>query len=179
MPLPKLIGTLYTIELHGYICPDGWPRVLAEMFVIGYLSKPPTEIANFPHSLGGGYGLTIRHIAPPLTPMKPEPLAHVRKLRLERRLQATFPMFADQFAAEEVNKKAEYYSGETRADLEQKRMEILEAERQRYVALMTRPGQLIVYASEPEACKRKSEALLTEIAEIRAKHPPKASHAIT
>ena len=177
--MPKLTGTLYTIELHGYICPDGWPRVLAEMFVIGHLSKPPDEIANFPRSLGGGYGLTIQHVSAPLIPMKTETLAHVRKLRHERRLQTKFPMFAEQFSAEEMSKKAEYYSGETRADLEQKRMEILKAEGQRYVALMARSGQLVVYASEPEECKRKSEALLAEIAEIRAKHPPKEPHATT
>jgi hypothetical protein len=175
--MPKLTGTLYTIELHGYICPDGWPRVLAEMFVIGYLSKPPDEIANFPRSLGGGYGLTIRHIAPPLIPMKTETLARVRKLRLERRLEAKFPMFAEQFFAEEIIKKSEYYNGETRADIERERVEVLEAEHQRYDALMARPGQLIIYANEPDACKRKSEALLAEIADIRARHPPKEPHA--
>jgi hypothetical protein len=167
----KLTGTLYTIELNGYIRPDGWPRVLAEMFVIGHLSKPPAEIANFPRSLGGGYSLNIHHVSPPLIPMKTETLARVRKLRLERRLQTKFPMFAEQFAAEEMSKKAEYYSGETRADIERERVEVLEAEGRRYAALMARPGQLVVYASEPEECKRKSEALLAEIAEIRAKHP--------
>lgn len=175
--MPKLTGTLYTIEFHGYNCPDGWPRVLAEIFMIGHQSKPPAEIYNFPHSLGGGYSLTICHVAPPLIPMKPDVLARVRKQRLDRRLQARFPLFAEQFAAEEVSKQVEYYSGETRADIEQKRVEVLETERHRYAALMARPGQLVVYANEPEECKRKSEALNAEIAGIRAKHPPKEPHA--
>jgi hypothetical protein len=72
-------GTLYSIEWHGYNRPKNWPQILAEMFIIGHTSNPPIEIANFPHSLGGGYSLTVRHVPPPRVCMKPELLARIRR----------------------------------------------------------------------------------------------------
>jgi hypothetical protein len=170
--MAKLEGTLYSIEWRGYNRPDGWPRVLADMFVIGHLSKPPAEIANFPYSLGGGYSFSICHIAPPLTPLRTGTLARIRRQRLERRLQAKVPMFATQFASEEISRKSDYYDGETRADIEAARESVLAEELERYNDLISRSGRLMVYASEPEECKRKAEALRVEMAAIRVNRTP-------
>ena len=60
-------GRLWSIEYRGY-CPEGWPPTLAEMFVpAAGGSRPPVEIAEFPHTPGSGYSLTCRHVeAPPI-----------------------------------------------------------------------------------------------------------------
>lgn len=39
----KVEGSLWSIEYRGR-CPDGWPVVLAEMFMIGHVPRPPAEI---------------------------------------------------------------------------------------------------------------------------------------
>lgn len=169
--MKKITGTSYSIEWGGYNCPDGWPRVLAEMFMIGHLSKPPDEIMNFPHSLGGGYFLTIQHVPYPLTPLKPEVLMSVRKKRVERRIKAKVPLLADHFIAEELKRKPEYYAGITDNHIEADRNKILAEEWQRYKELLSRPGLFVIHANEPEECKLKAETLRIEMEELRKNHP--------
>ena len=168
--MAKITGTLYSIEWRGYNCPEGWPRVLAEMFMIGH-SRPPAEILNFPFSMGGGYSLTVCHVGYPITPMKPETLARVRKQRAERRIKAKVPLLVDHFLSAELGRKPAYYAGITDSRIEAERDKVLADEWVRYNDLISRAGKLVVYASEPEECKRKAEALLIEIAAIRASHP--------
>jgi hypothetical protein len=164
----KDFGTLYSIEWHGYNRPENFPPILAEMFIIGHSSNPPSDIANFPHSLGGGYSLTQRHVPPPHVSMKPEILARIRKQRLERRIRAKTPMFAAQFIAEEIEKKSDYYNkGKTNVDIEKDRDEVIADELQKYNQYFAHPGQLIVYANEPEECKHKAEMIRIEIDRIK------------
>lgn len=105
--------------------------------------------------------------------MKPETLASVRQQRAERRIKAKVPLLADHFLAEELRRKPTYYAGITDSKIEAERDKVLADEWVRYNDLISRPGKLVVYASEPEECKRKAEALLVEIAAIRVSHPPR------
>src|SRR4030042_305943 len=164
-------GTLYSIEWHGCNRPENYPQILAEMFIIGHSSKPPSEIANFPYSLGGGYSLTQRHVPPPHVSLKPEILARIRKQRLERRIRAKTPMFAEQFIAEEIEKKSDYYNkGKTNIDVEKDRDEVLKDELSKYNRYFSHAGQLIVYANEPEECKSKAEMIRIEIENLKSRN---------
>lgn len=166
----KTTGTLYQIAWRGGAAPEGWPRVLCEMFMVGHLSIPPLAVREFPHTLGGGYTLSIQHVPYPMIPLKPEVLARVRRQRLERRLQAKVPLFAEQMAAQELARKPEYYAGITDAKIEAEKQAALEREWSRYLELTGRPGELVVYAQEPEECRSKAARLAEEMAAVREKY---------
>lgn len=169
MAASRPFGTLYTIEWSGYDDrrPADWPRVLAELFVIGRMSVIPAEIAEFPHTMGSGYSLTIRHVPYPLQPMPAERLASIRRKRLERRMRAKYPLFAEQLVVETMAKDPGYYRGVTDPRIDGPRQAVLERERQEYEELMTRPGVLIVHAAEPDGARERGEALWREMASVR------------
>lgn len=165
----KEFGSLWRIELRGYKRPEGWPPVLAEYFVLGHLARPPKELAEFPHSLGGGYILSFTCVSEPTRELKPETLAVVRKKRLERRVQAKLPLFADQMIREALEQKPEYYAGVTDEAFRVAKDEAIQAETDLWERLNKQVGRLVVYAQEPEEAKRRSEALMIEMAEVRAR----------
>jgi len=162
-------GTLYTIEYAGYDSrrPEGWPKVLAELFVIGRPPQVPQEIESFPRTLGSGYSFTVRHVSPPMRTLPKESLAKVRQKRLKRRMDARYPMLASQLIDEEMRKKPAYYQGITDEHIENARNELLERERREYEEWMSRPGLLVVYAQEPEEARLRAMALWEEMAEVR------------
>jgi hypothetical protein len=164
-------GRLYRLEWSSPYTspPDGAPRVLAEIFILGNPTQPPAELMAVPHSLGGGYSLTSRHISPPSKQLPPETLARVRQQRLARRVNAKTPMFAEQFIAAEWARKPEYYAGITDPDIEERKQAALQREKEEWFALCSRPNRLVVYGQEPEACRSKSEELRAEMQEIRAR----------
>lgn len=169
-------GRLYRLEWGSPYTspPDDAPRVLAEIFVPGNPTQPPAELMAVPHSLGGGYSLTSRHIPPPGKQLPPETLARVRQKRLARRVNAKTPMFAEQFIAAEQARKPDYYAGITDPDIEERKQAALQREREEWLDLCSRPNIMVIYGQEPEACRRKSAQLRAEMQEIRARFPAKA-----
>ena len=76
-------------------------------------------------------------------------------------------MFADFFIDQEMEKKPDYYNGITDERLKQAHDAVLKSEWERYYRLINRPGEVIVYADEPQECKDKSARLKTEMTAIQ------------
>jgi len=172
--MTEIVGTLYSIAWGSPYTepPDGAPRVLAEYFIPGHAVHPPEAIQTFPHTLGGGYGLSIAHLSPPIRRQSPEALASLRQKRLRRRLERQAPMFADQLYTQEVARKEAYYvKGITDANLEEAREQEEAAYAERLAVLQARADRLIVYAAEPLACAERGRQLQEEMraARVRAK----------
>jgi hypothetical protein len=163
----NVIGTLFSYEWgNPYTQPPEGLRVLAEIFVPGHCSQVPAELRALNVTLGGGYSLTITHIGEPPKRLGQAALASVRRKRLERRVRAKAPMFADQFIAQELEKKPEYYNGITDEQLQQARDQVIEQERARNEELFSRPNQLIIYGQEPAACKERAARFRAELKPI-------------
>ena len=157
-------GRLWSIDYRGY-CPAGWPVRLAEMFVPGGGSRPPAEILGVRHTLGSGYGLTCQHVAPPPRQIGQENLADRRQKRAARRIERSAPLFAEQFLAEELAAKPDYYAGVTDPEIAAKHDAVLAAEGRRYEELLSRPNRLVVLAEEPEAAREKAARIREELVE--------------
>lgn len=158
-----IVGTLWQIAWgNPYTTPpEGAPRVLAEYFCPGHITQCPQEIRNFTYSLGGGYGLGVSHFEFARR-LSQQSKASIRQKRLEARVEKKAPLFAEQFIAEAIQKKPEYYAGVTAPETER----ALHEHDERVAWLQQNANTLIVYAQEPEECKRRAEALRAEMAEI-------------
>jgi len=115
--------------------PDGGPRVLAEVFVpaerLGQGAPPcPEEIASL-HVPGSGYVVCIAYVDELVREMSVEGKALIRRKRLRRRLETKYPMFADKFYEEDIEKKPEYYQGITDPDIQAARDEVIAADIER------------------------------------------------
>jgi hypothetical protein len=165
-------GRLFRIEWGNPYCdpPQGAPRILAEIFVPGHPTRTPPELLAVPVSLGGGYSLTSRHIAPPARSLPQESLASLRRKRLVRRINARAPLFAEAFIEQELAGKPDYYDGQTDPGLETRRKAVLDREQAERDELWSRPNQLIIYGQEPQACRERSARLRTEIQAIKSKN---------
>lgn len=166
MKKSKIEGSLWSITYRGR-CPDGWPVVLAEMFMIGHVPRPPEEIENFPITLGGGYAVTHSWISPPPRQLSQDTKAIVRRKRLKRRLDKKYPMFADQFFSGEIERKKNYYNGITDQAIQEDYDQALSEITTRYNERIARPGVLIVFAQEPEGAKAKAAENLAIMAKAR------------
>lgn len=123
--------------------PEGMPRLLAEMYVprVGDGSaRLPAEIGGYPRPRG--YTVYCMGLGPPLRPLPLERLVKLRRGRLERRLQAKAPLFAEEFIAERLARQPEYYAG---TEVSPAREAILAVERRAFEMYTSRPGELIVY----------------------------------
>jgi len=136
------VGYRYSIEWgNPYTAPpDRKPRVIAEMFeTIEQRSRRmknggrafPAELASL-HQLGDGYFCTTTAICTPHKSLTKESLAEVRLKRLKRRIQKKYPLFADQFIAEAIENKPEYYAGETDPEILKARDEAIHDEEVSY-----------------------------------------------
>jgi hypothetical protein len=92
-----------------------------------------------------------------------ESLAQQRLGRLSRRMRRKYPLWAEQFIAEAIAAKPQFYAGVTDAPLEEARQNLLAKEAARRVYLTAHWGALLVYAAEPEGCKARAEALLASM----------------
>lgn len=146
----KNYGVLIQLRWNNpYTEPPNGIRVLAEIFRPQSdpdAHTPPPEFAQL-HTLGDGYG--TQYTFPALTApreLSPETLASVRKKRTSRRIQAKYPLFADQFIQAELDRKPDYYAGITRPDLQAgiDRVKTWEAERLSY--LTAHLGEVLIYA---------------------------------
>lgn len=142
--------------------PAGAPRVLAEVFVVD--RRVPAEFAAFRWTPGGGYSHFQGHITPPPKELSKETLAAVRRKRLARRVQAKTPLFAEQFIADELARRPEYYDGITDEKLQQAKDRALAEELELYLELIQRIGRVIIYAQEPPECQARAAALRAEFA---------------
>ena len=157
-------GRLWSIDFRGY-CPAGWPARLAEMFVPGGGSRPPAEILGVRYTLGSGYSLTCQHVAPPPRQIGQDNLAVRRQKRAARRIERSAPLFAEQFLAEELAAKPDYYAGVTDPEIAARHDAVLAAEGRRYEELLSRPNRLVVLAEEPEAAREKAARIREELVE--------------
>lgn len=120
--------------------PEGKPLVIAEMFETIEQRKQRVNGGDgyFPErlsamcELGSGYGCHITAITTPHKKLPKVTLAEVRKKRIKRRMQAKYPMLADIFVAEEIERKPEYYAGETDPRIEAMQDEAIREEEEIY-----------------------------------------------
>lgn len=151
----KTQPVLYSICLTSYHrekFPD-WPPVLCELFLLERPVQMPLDIANFPVTLGGGYGRTISFPSPPSKQLSQESLSSVRKKRLTRRFEKRYGFFYDHFIQEEISRKADYYNGITDEKLARDQKEYLDYYQTRWQMLLENVGVLLVYSQEPPESK--------------------------
>lgn len=150
-----MAGTLYQIRWSNPYTepPSGAPRVLAEFFSANE-SKPPEDFYQL-FTIGGGYSVFVQHVPDVIKPLSQKTLAEVRRKRLKRRLNKKYPLFAEQFEQEEIEKNPGYYSGMTDTNIEIARQEVIENEKKRLEYLKSIDGNLVIYAHEPDECKRR------------------------
>lgn len=140
-----MIGAVWSVRWSNpYTAPpDNRPRVLVQVYrpeghpeVRG--PKPPAEIQRTLDEIGfgSGYSLHWRPISTPPEPKTPQKLAKIRRQRLERRIQKKYPLFADQFIQEELERKPDYYAGITDSDLAAARAEVTEIEEREIAELI-------------------------------------------
>lgn len=125
--------------------PDGWPRVLAEMFTLQENTRGgeiPAEIDAFPSP--PGYGLHITHVGPPPASRPPEVRASIRRKRLAARNAKSAPLFAEVFTAEEIAANPMYYV-EGKSAQDAAREEAESEWRKQYERMLSEHGKLIVY----------------------------------
>lgn len=164
-----MIARLFRIEWHNPYTspPDNAPRILAEYFEPESPSaaRIPAALLDVPHTIGGGYGITISHPPPPPRQLSAQSLSRVRQKRAQRRIRAKVPLFADEFVAQELVRKPDYYAGITAPDIEARKQATLELERAERERLWARPNTLIVYGTEPAACRARAEQIRQEFRE--------------
>ncbi|MBN1535218.1 MAG: hypothetical protein JW908_00695 [Anaerolineales bacterium] len=144
------IGYHYTLQWGNPYTdpPEGKPRVIAEMFET--IKQRKNRVANgdeyFPrqlsalHTLGDGYGCHISAVSTPHKKLPKDTLAEVRKKRIKRRMQKKYPMLADILVAEEMEKKPEYYAGETDPDIQAMQDEAIWKEEEIYQRFLSETG---------------------------------------
>lgn len=140
------VGFRYTIQWFTP-CedpPNDLPRMKAEMFETVEQRKmrmdrgePPVPVwfSNL-HKIGDHYCVYIQAINTPMKGYKKETLSNIRKKRAFRRIQKKYPLFIDEFLKEELDKKPEYYAGETKKDLEKALQEVLDYENKIYTRFL-------------------------------------------
>lgn len=142
------IGVLIQLAWRNpYTEPPNGMRVLAEVFHL-YDAPNSREVPqefDCLYRLGDGYGNSFTFLSGPVKQQPKEVLASVRKKRVTRRMERKYPLFAGQFIQEEIDKKADYYAGETRADLEAARVAISKSEQERIDFLAQHLDQVIIY----------------------------------
>jgi len=153
------MGFLYQLRWYTPYSepPDGMPRVLAEFYDPQDQPRKTSELLDLLslHTIGDGYTLYIQYVPEaPVKEMDKEKLASIRKKRLKRRLQAKYPLFAEQFEQEEMAKRAEYYEGKTDAEIEARRQEVLAHEKARLEYLQANAGKILIYGEKPEGWRR-------------------------
>lgn len=139
-----MIGAVWNIQWNNPYTkpPEGMPRVLAEFF---FPSDDPRaricpdevmEYYNHHNLFGSGYDIHWQSVSAPPKIISQENLSSIRKKRLERRVKKKYPLFAEQFIAEEIEAKHDYYSGITDSQIEQRRASVLEEEQERLQRLL-------------------------------------------
>jgi hypothetical protein len=142
------IGVLIELRWSNpYTQPPNGVRILAEIYrpYDDPEARKPPDVFDELHTLGDGYSHIYSFISPRIKELPPDKLASVRKKRIARRVQKKYPMFAEQFLAEEIAKNPEYYDGVTRSDLKEVRDKVLNNEAERLAYLQGRSGQVMVY----------------------------------
>ena len=113
--------------------------------------------------------MTCQHVAPPPRQIGQDNLAVRRQKRAARRIERSAPLFAEQFLAEELAAKPDYYAGVTDPEIAARHDAVLAAEGRRYEELLSRPNRLVVLAEEPEAAREKAARIREELVERGAK----------
>lgn len=93
--------------------PDGRPRVLSERFVRWPAEdqRPPADLLAV-HAANPGYAMYWGAVLPPPAPrVSQEGRAKIRQRNLRRRMEARYPMFAEEFIAAELAKRPHYFDG--------------------------------------------------------------------
>ena len=113
--MAKPVGAVWKIQWSNPYTspPEGRERVIAKKYVrygSEFYNQIPPEFStlNVP-----GY---TAYWSPVMKPSKQVPegtLRSIRRKRLERRVENKYPLFADEFIQEELERKSEYYDGKT------------------------------------------------------------------
>jgi hypothetical protein len=161
------VGFIWRIEWGNPYTdpPNGLPRILAEIYVTksydGEGAREPASLKPIMPPLGCGFCVSVRAINKPLKPISKEAKVSLRKKKLKKRMEKKYPLFADQFAAEVMQLKRDYYSGN---DDDQHRDAVLHSAAVEFEKLTSNPNHLFVYGqylgveNEKEKCCNEKAA---------------------
>ena len=132
------VGFRYTIQWFTPYDdpPKGLPRIKAEMFETIEQRKTrmnngespiPTWFSDL-HKIGDHYSIYSQAICTPMRQLNKAALSSIRIKKATRRIQKKYPLLVDGFLKEELDKKPEYYAGETENKLEEARKEVFDYE---------------------------------------------------
>ncbi len=136
------VGFRYTIEWFTPYSdpPGGLPRIKAEMFetceqrqarMTGGEPSIPQWFSDL-CVIGDHYCVTCQAICTPPKVLPESSLAVVRQKRLKRRIEKKYPLFAQEFVGQEIERKPEYYAGVTRPDLAAAHQGVLDSDQELY-----------------------------------------------
>lgn len=143
----KVVGHLWSVVWPHWRKDEapGGLRVKAQVFVPcgpGKGAVKPPQIQPY-LQIGDGYELTISAIEEPQRSLTPEKKANLRQKRLRRRLEGKYPLFAEAWVGEEIEKKPDYYL-DGKSDYDQVREVVLTREAERYAFFMDHPNEVII-----------------------------------
>lgn len=134
-----MIGAVWSLRWgNPYTSPPDGRGVIKELyFPLGHrhLRVCPPEILKA-HVPGSGYGIYWSAVSAIPKKLPQDKLASVRQKRLRRRMEEKYPLFAEQFIDEEMQKRPEFYAGLPNEHLEQARDAVETLERLRLVCLI-------------------------------------------
>lgn len=138
--MAKTDGFRYAIEWgNPYASPPG-DKVLIEIYeTLEQREKRgggiPQEVIDYYRSTVGhdtGYVVTFSAITMPHKQLSADTLGKIRRKRLERRIRSKYPLFADTFIREEMEKRADYYRGVTDREIDKNKQARLDEELAEY-----------------------------------------------
>ena len=111
---------------NPYTDPPGeLPRIIAEVATDNTMS--PQELIDIQkkHQIDPGYTMTTAPIAEPPRTMSRDTRSKIRRQRMESRIKSSYPMFADQLIAQDLDDRSEYFDGENDPEREADRMSVI------------------------------------------------------
>ena len=146
--MSHVLGHIYRVEWSNPYTepPAGQPRILAEI----YVPEPrdvlmPPEIEAM-HRIGSGYSITIRSLVQPPVERSPEAKAATRQKLLRNRMEAKYPLLADDMIAQDIARKPDYYLDGT-SDRDAAKAARIAAELEEIAYLTANANRLIVYGT--------------------------------
>ena len=133
-------GFYYVIRWNGRTPLNGKPEIKAEYYETEEQCKQRRMVENSlcplkilsQYVIGEGYQFEIRHISKPTRQITKETLASIRRKRLVRKINKKYPLFADEFIADELEKKQNYYEGITDPEIKKLYDEAVQREKEDY-----------------------------------------------
>jgi hypothetical protein len=145
-----LVGHIWFLKWYTPYTPEdqipGGKRVLAAIFVpcayVGSGARRPDILDRITYP--EHFNVCVKPLETPMKQQSREQKIAHRKRNLKRRIEKKYPLFADEFIQDELERKKEYFDGYHPGDAERELM--FREERETYETFTSNPNHLFVYS---------------------------------